>query len=373
MSKGSMNKNRTSKSNRNNVKSKTNNGNINKKVSNKKVVNKNTNNKSLNKNRNISNEITIKNNTKASNKNNVRKVEKTINRDTKARQNVKFSSKEANKNIRKKDIVEKRLPKDNNIRKFPVQNMPGKVVKHKVVNKKVRVLILFSFVIIGIIICSLYLVFNLSIFDLKSIKVTGNSKYTSSQIIDKSSFNTNENIFIQYFKYKDLPLELPYISNVNVKMVFPDEINLEVVERSSKYVAYNEEKDKFYRLDSEGYILEETTQDKKQKDEMLVYNITFNNKVILGDRINEIDLDKLKVFEKIREEYKRIDINGNITKVDFENSLTTITLNDKLNVIFPNDTNLKYNMDLLNSILKKNGDMQGVIDMTKQAPVFSIF
>ena len=66
-------------------------------------------------------------------------------------------------------------------------------------------------------------------------------------------------------------------------------------------------------------------------------------------------------------------INGNITKVDFENSLTTITLNDKLNVIFPNDTNLKYKMDFLNSILKKNGDLQGVIDMTKNDPVFSIF
>ena len=67
-------------------------------------------------------------------------------------------------------------------------------------------------------------------------------------------------------------------------------------------------------------------------------------------------------------------INGNITKVSFENSLTTITINDKLNIIFPNDTDLEYKMVFLKTILQSiPEDSVGVIDMTKTRPTYSSF
>ena len=214
----------------------------------------------------------------------------------------------------------------------------------------------------------------LNTFSLKNIVVSGNSKYTSNEIIYKSNYKMDENIFIQYLKYKDDDFkELPYISKVKVKIVLPDEICLDVIERSSKYIAFDKEKNKFFRLDNEGYILEEVEKKDKQDEEMIVYGITFDDEIVFGSKINEIDLDKLAVYEKIAEEYKKSKIAGDITQVNFENSLTTITLNDKLNVILPNDTNIEYNLDLLNSILKRNGDLQGVIDMTKENPVYSIY
>lgn len=322
---------------------------------------KNVSSKNINRN----SKKVIKNNNTS--KNRVKPVKKEVRREQ-SRENVQKT--------RKVPINRENSHKVNNIQKFPVKNnvKNEKIKKTKPINKKRRVFIITSFFVVGTIICLVYLAFNLTTFDVKSISVTGNKKYTSSQIVSKSSYKLNENVFLQYFKYKDdMIKDLPYVSCVTSKIVFPDGISLEIVERESKYVAYDKEKNKFFKLDKDGYILEETTQDKKGDKETLVYNITFDNKVVLGTKINEIDLNKLKIFEKIVEEYNRVKINGNITKVDFENSLTTITLNDKLNVIFPNDTNLKYKMDLLNSILKKNGDLQGVIDMTKNDPVFSIF
>ncbi len=339
-------------------------------------------NTSINKNRtsknvkNISNKNLSRDNVNRNTKKNIKNSNSKKRRKTIKHEVRKENTKENIVKNRRVDIYNENIRTRDNIQKFPVKNNLNneKKVKKKPINKKRRVFLIISFIIIGIIICLVYLMFNLTTFDVKSITVTGNKKYTSSQIVSKSSYKLNENVFLQYFKYKnDIIKDLPYVSSVTCKIVFPDGISLEVVEREPKYVAYDKEKNKFFKLDKDGYILEETTQDKKGKNETLVYNITFDNKVVLGEKINEIDLDKLKIFEKIVEEYNRVKINGNITKVDFENSLTTITLNDKLNIIFPNDTNLKYKMDLLNSILKKNSDMQGVIDMTKTDPVFSIY
>lgn len=348
MSKSSMKNNRTSKKTVSNTKKISNKNNM----TSKKIVKKKTN-RSIPQNVN-------------SNKKVVKKVEKS---------NVNNVKKVRSNDIEKRDIKNNVKNIDNSIKKFPnknVSNIHSKESKPK--TKKRQVFLVSTFIIVGICICIIYLVFNLTTFDVKKITVTGNSKYTSNEIVSKCPFKINENVFSQYLKYKNTELKgLPYISSLNVELVFPDEINLNVVEREEKYVAYDKEKNKFYKLDKDGYILEETTQTNRSENEMLVYGVTFNNEILFGEQINEIDLGKLRTYEKIAEEYEKSGMNGNITKVNFENSLTTITLNDKLNIVLPNDTNLEYNLDLLKSILKKNGDLQGIIDMTKKDPVFSIF
>ena len=81
------------------------------------------------------------------------------------------------------------------------------------------------------------------------------------------------------------------------------------------------------------------------------------------------------IYESVaRGKFKKDEISGKITKVSFENSLTTITINDKLNIIFPNDTDLEYKMVFLKTILKSIAeDSVGVIDMTKTRPTYSSF
>ncbi len=260
-------------------------------------------------------------------------------------------------------------------KKAPQVEEKKKVIRKKIPKKVKRMItflvLLAMVVVVGVLFCTL------SIFDVKTIQVSGNHKYTSSQIVASTPLKVNQNIFLQYFTVdKENCSTLPYVQSVKINLNFPDHFTLEVTERESRYVAFCKEKNKFYRLDKAGYILEETTMSQKTKEEVLVYGVTFNNTVVLGEQINEIDLSKLQMFERIAEEYAKSDINANITKVDFENSLTTLTLNDKLIIVLPNDTNLKYNLDLLNSIMKKGGissDSQGIIDMTKPNPVYSAY
>ena len=65
---------------------------------------------------------------------------------------------------------------------------------------------------------------------------------------------------------------------------------------------------------------------------------------------------------------------GKVTKVNFANSLTTIVINGKLNIIFQNDNNLAYNMSFLKGILEKlEENPVGTIDMTKTNPTFSSY
>ena len=51
-----------------------------------------------------------------------------------------------------------------------------------------------------------------------------------------------------------------------------------------------------------------------------------------------------------------------------------MTLNDKLNVVFSDDKNLKYVIAFLSEIINNVGiDSIGTIDMTKKNPTFSAY
>ena len=79
-----------------------------------------------------------------------------------------------------------------------------------------------------------------------------------------------------------------------------------------------------------------------------------------------------EVYNSIKNEFENIQIEGNITKVNFSNSLTIVTLDDKLNVIFANDSNLEYKVSFLKGILQKNEQIvEGTIDMSIEDPVYS--
>ncbi|MEG2310453.1 MAG: FtsQ-type POTRA domain-containing protein, partial [Clostridia bacterium] len=194
-------------------------------------------------------------------------------------------------------------------------------------------------------IIAVYLLLTLPIFNIAKFSVKGLKQCTSEQIVSATKLDKQTNMFLSLFKNVNKSIEeLPYIQKASIKLILPNEICILVKERVCTYFVLDKDKNKFFKVDKDGYILEESTIDKKTDDELLTYGITFNNDVVLGDKVNEIDISKLYIYTNIENEFIKSGINGKITKVNFENSLTTITLNDKLNVVLPNDTNLKYNM-----------------------------
>lgn len=251
----------------------------------------------------------------------------------------------------------------------------GKVTVNERKKKRKATKIIFIFFIIGILISGIYLLLTLENFNLVKVNLNETSKYSKQDIVNKAGIEVGKNIFIEYFKSdKKAVTTLPYVESIKLRLKLPNEININVVERTSKYFAYDKDSGKFFSLSEDGYILEEVDINKKTNDEILITGITFDNDVMLGKKINDIDLSKIDIYKKIEKEFKKDNISGNITKVSFENSLTTITINDKLNIIFPNDTDLEYKMVFLKTILQSIAeDSVGVIDMTKTRPTYSSF
>lgn len=247
-------------------------------------------------------------------------------------------------------------------------------IKKKKKGKKAFIIILI-FLIIGVLASGCYLLFTSSTFDVSEVELNGTERYTKEEIMSSLDISLGKNIFIEFFSYnKENINKFSYLSDINLNIKLPNKIQLNVSERTSKYLAYDKERNKFFKIDGEGYILEEGKIEEKTEDEMLVYGITFADEIIFGEKINEIDYSKILTYLNVKKEYDKSGIGMTITKVSFENSLTTLTLDDKLIVKFPNEIELEYKMNFLKGIIEKlPAESVGVIDMTKDKPIFSSF
>ena len=235
--------------------------------------------------------------------------------------------------------------------------------------------IVIAFLVIAIVVSLLVIMFANTVFELSNIEIKGTDKYTKDDILASSSLKIGENIFVQTLNKNRINVEnFAYIKSFSYEYKLPDTLVINIVERTPIYIAYNKDVNKYYEIDEDGYILKETKAEKSSTEQVFVYGIIFSDDFVIGERINEIDLEKLQCFKNIQAEFRNSGINANITGVSFENSLTTITLNDKLNVIFADDKNLDYLMAFLKGIIENIGvDTVGTIDMTKTNPTFSIY
>ncbi len=244
--------------------------------------------------------------------------------------------------------------------------------KDNVNTKKVKATTILKIVFfLAIIFAFIYLLFNLETFNLENIQVEGNTKYSYEQIVQNSNLKLGENVFKQLLDSDNKKVNLPYIANTHLNFLIPDTIVINVEERYPMYIALDSSTGKYYKIDNEGYLLEECELSSK-KDELLVEGFTFGENVKFGEKINEIYIEKLEIYNSIKNEFENIQIEGSITKVNFSNSLTIVTLDDKLNIVFANNSNLNYKVSFLKGIMQKNGNnMEGTIDMSVEDPVYS--
>lgn len=289
----------------------------------------------------------------------------------------KIKKKSMNKNVRSKktnNITRTNVIKYEDVKSKYSSNGVSKGKTKKILKKKTSKFLVFFFTFVMLVVIFLLLRF-LPFFDVESISIEGSARYSTDDISNSAGIYIGQNVFVSFFKTKLVDSNvLPYVKKLTVSLGLPNKVIINVEERIPKYFAFDKENSRFFRLDEDGYILEQASIDDKAKDEILVYDVTFDDEIQLGSKIADIYLEKIKVYEDIKNEMSTSGITTNITKVSFENSLTTITLDDKLRVIFPNDTKLKYKVSFLVSILEKlNEDVVGVIDMTKENPTFSSF
>lgn len=263
---------------------------------------------------------------------------------------------------------------ENNIKPNVIGKIEPKKIQRDDVKKNNRKIIskiiLKTTIFIALFLTIVYLAFSLEIFKIEDITVSGNEKYSSEEILKNVKIKKGENIFKELlFGSKDI--ELSYISKADYNISLPNIVNVTVKERYPAYIALDRNTGKYYKIDNDGYLLEECNIESKN-DGLVVEGFVFEEDIKLGDKINEVYLDKLEIFNNIKEMLEKYQIQGNITKVNFSASLTTISLDDKLNITFSNDSNLEYKVSFLKGIISKNGNnLEGYIDMSIENPVYS--
>ena len=224
---------------------------------------------------------------------------------------------------------------------------------------------------IAIILIFIYLLFNLEIFNLVRIEVKGNTKYTDQQIMQNSSLKIGENVFKQLFRSDSNNVNLSYIAKSRLHYSMPNVIIIDVEERYPMYMALDSNTGNYYKIDNEGYLLEQCELESK-RDELLVEGFTFGDNAKVGEKINEVYIEKLEIYNSIKKEFENFKIEGNITKVNFSKSFTIVTLEDKINIELKNNSNLNYKVSFLKGIMQKNqNNMEGTIDMSVDNPVYS--
>ena len=161
--------------------------------------------------------------------------------------------------------------------------------------------IVVTFFLVALLIAIVITVFFHPVFNLKDVEIVGTNRYTGDQVVSSSNLKLNENIFVQVLKNGNIDLsKLPYIKSYKYEYKLPDKIVVSVIERTPLYIAYNKDVNKYYLIDGEGYILEESKPEKTSEEQVFVYGIVFSEDFDVGDKINDIDKSKLDMFLNIK-------------------------------------------------------------------------
>ena len=233
------------------------------------------------------------------------------------------------------------------------------------------VLVVFMLSLLFLIGYSIYYFSTSSKYNISKIVLKNNNIYDTQMLIETSKVSIGTNLYRLSKKEVASNLEeLPYIESVSIKKIRPDTVEITVKEYVSKYFAYNEEKDIYIRLTGSGRILEQVDAEAKNDIELLVFGISFDDNISLKTYIAKTEIEKLKLYEKTRKIYDKVQIPKEITNIEFKDTNLILTLNHDVNVIL-NDEDLDYDINFLKSILEKIEGKAGIIDMTKENPVFT--
>lgn len=285
--------------------------------------------------------------------------------------NIKSKTKKTDDSKKKKELIKK----DNKAKQVSktegkTKKKPEKINKKYVIKKRIIFVILLILIIIAIVFVAYFLRTSPQ-FNLVSVNIKPTKTYTIDEIWQKAGIVYGNNIFVYDINKAKKEIEtLPYVKEAKISRELPSTISITVIEREKEYVCLNSDNNEYLYISKDGYILEKVTKDKLTTEDQIVSGIIFDDNVVLGSKLNDVELSKLVVLQSIKDEFKKENFSKQITSANFENSVVSIMLDDKVKVIFPNAEQLTYNIRFLKKIIEEIDDVPGTIDMTKPSPSF---
>lgn len=289
-------------------------------------------------------------------KQNKRKIAK--NREKRIKQNIK--NKEKNEfDIENETVIEmtnrNKLKKDEEQRK----KITKKEKKRRKKIKRIK-FILKIFFLLCMIAGTIIFAFTSPIFNIKDIKVINNSQIASENIISLSGIKTGENLFrFNSIKSQNGIKENPYIESVKINRKLPSTIEIDVKERIATYsVDFLE---KYAYINNQGYILEIS---EASKNMPIILGIsTPEDQIVVGNRLNEEDLEKLEDVLKMTAVMTENNLNDKVTSIDIkdkneyiiylEEEQKTLHMGDSTNL----NNKILYILAILEAEKGKKGDI----------------
>lgn len=199
-----------------------------------------------------------------------------------------------------------------------------------------------------------------SVFNIKQIIVTNNSKVSSEEIINLSTltpginmFKTTNNVIRNNLKVN------PYIENVKVKRNINGTVTLEVEERKATYIL--KFANAYVYINNQGYMLEMS--ESPLELPMITGFETPAEQINEGNRLVVEDLKKLEDVIKIMETAKNISMDKLITSIDITdraNYKLTITSEGKT-VQFGDCSNINIKLLKVQAVMEKEKGVEGEI------------
>ena len=232
-----------------------------------------------------------------------------------------------------------------------VNSKSSKVAKHP---------ILRSILIIAIAIVSIILIINSSLFNIREIKVEGNSILSENKVVSVSTLNMDENIFkFNKKNVRKVLLENPYIEDVTISRKLPSTVIIKIDERIPTYVL--QFTDSYVYINNQGYMLE-ISNDKPDIPVLVGFTTDLSN-IKVGNRLDNKDLEKMNTVIKIYETAKNVDLAQYITKIDMSDTKEyKVTMDELGKTIYLGDaSDLNSKMLDLKEILHKTQNKSGIV------------
>lgn len=271
------------------------------------------------------------------------------------------NKKNLNNNKEKQDIKKENIrPNPNKVKlKAKEKKMSPKQILAKKKRQAVFRLVKWTSLVLIIIGAIIFTIMS-PIFNVKNIKVEGNSYLSEEQVISLSRIEIENNMF-KYNKKEIIKniKENAYIENVEVKRSIPDTIEIKITERKTSFMI--QFANAYAYINNQGYILE--ISNKALEYPILTGFSTPVEELQEGKRLNKEDLKKLSDVLEIMESATSNEIASLITEINIENSDNyVLELKRKNKVVNLGDTsNLSTKMLWIQTFNKLEGSTKGEI------------
>mgnify|MGYP004457071893 FL=1 len=255
-----------------------------------------------------------------------------------------------------------------NKKSTPTQNV-GVVSKQKnnkdsKKEKNVGTSIFIFFAILVIMSLAIGVVFSPT-FDVTGIVTYDGVNVSSGEISNIANVNIGENILKQNYRaIKESVSAIPYIKSVNIKLLFPDKIEIRYEEREP--YALGKYLESYVVIDKFGYLLE-IKKENDLTDLPVIYGIELEN-CELGEMLKDTDRIKYQNVVMLLETAKQRDFQYNIYEIDYEKiSEVKFWVKDfDIDIIYGDiDKNLIADkLNYLSEVLKKLNGKKGKLNIS---------